>query len=304
MARPNKQGLDYFPLDVGFLRDIKVRRIKKAQKNAVEVLIALLSNIYQDEGYFMSFDDDVCFLIADDVGVSEGAVTSVIDMALKVDFFDKVLYEKYKILTSRGIQKRFIEATNRRQQVNMCQDYLLINTDAVNHVVVNVDNNDISDELMYTETQLNGINVDNNRVNVYRSTQSKVKESKVKYIDDDYINIFISACKKLLNRDFILQSSTPAKLKYLVKNYEKAVFEQVLSNIKDSQYLTDNADIDFILNNFIKIYNGKYKDFKTNKSSNSFNNSVNVSNSFSDEELEDLAREKRDKLFKEMGDGI
>jgi len=30
MARPLKQGIDYFPLSVDFLRDIKVRKIKRA----------------------------------------------------------------------------------------------------------------------------------------------------------------------------------------------------------------------------------------------------------------------------------
>nr|DAK80447.1 MAG TPA: protein of unknown function (DUF4373) [Caudoviricetes sp.] len=30
MARPTKKGLDYFPLDVDFLSDLKVRRIIKA----------------------------------------------------------------------------------------------------------------------------------------------------------------------------------------------------------------------------------------------------------------------------------
>ena len=30
MARPIKQGLDYYPLDVGFLQDVKIRRIMRA----------------------------------------------------------------------------------------------------------------------------------------------------------------------------------------------------------------------------------------------------------------------------------
>ena len=51
MARPLKQGIDYFPFDVNFLRNIKVRRIIKAQNGGVHVLISLLCNIYEDEGY-------------------------------------------------------------------------------------------------------------------------------------------------------------------------------------------------------------------------------------------------------------
>ena len=75
MARPTKKGLDYFPLDVDFLSDLKVRRIIKAcGKEAVHILVALLANIYRDEGYYVLWDDDLAFLVADEVGTKEGTV--------------------------------------------------------------------------------------------------------------------------------------------------------------------------------------------------------------------------------------
>ena len=80
MARPTKQGLDYFPLDVGFLQNVKVRRIMRACGiQSIPVLISLLANTYRDEGYFLRWDNDMPFLIADELGVSEGAVTAVVD---------------------------------------------------------------------------------------------------------------------------------------------------------------------------------------------------------------------------------
>lgn len=156
MARPKKQGLDYFPLDTQFLSDVKVRKIMRAQgTNAISVLISLLCNIYRDEGYYIRRDSDVGFLISDEIGVKEEYVNEVIDKAISVGFFDKNQYEKNNILTSNGIQKRFLEATERRKEIVFDENY-----------AVNVN--------------INSINERKNRVNEYKSTQSKVKESKVK----------------------------------------------------------------------------------------------------------------------------
>ena len=111
MARPIKQGLDYYPLDVGFLQDVKIRRIMRACGiQSIPVLISLLANIYRNDGYFLRWSPDMSFLIADELGVSEGAVTATVDKAVQVDFFNANMYECYGVLTSEGIQSRFFAA--------------------------------------------------------------------------------------------------------------------------------------------------------------------------------------------------
>lgn len=170
MARPLKNGLDYYPLNVDFFSDIKVRRLLKAGgSQSISILIALLGNIYRDEGYYMRWDNDMPFLIADLVGVTEGAVMETVNKAVLIGFFHAGLFERYKILTSKGIQARYLEAVSRRRQAFLIKNYLLLD--------VNVYNNVVLDEVIDSD---NGVNVDNNSVNVCRSTQSKVKESKVK----------------------------------------------------------------------------------------------------------------------------
>ncbi|MFK4951610.1 DUF4373 domain-containing protein [Lactococcus garvieae] len=117
MARPLKQGLDYFPLDVNFLKDIKVRKIKRACGPAtVEVLLCLLGNIYRDTGYYFGWDEDTMFLVADEVGAKEGLVEEIVNKAVQVGFFDKDKFEKYKILTSKGIQNRYREAAKKKER--------------------------------------------------------------------------------------------------------------------------------------------------------------------------------------------
>ena len=103
-GRPTKQGIDYFPMDVGFFSDVKIRKISRAcGSQSASILICLLCNIYKDEGYYIVWDEDLPFVIADIVGVSEGAVKEVLIKALQVGFFDNTLYEKYHVLTSFGV---------------------------------------------------------------------------------------------------------------------------------------------------------------------------------------------------------
>ncbi|MGF2109293.1 Lin1244/Lin1753 domain-containing protein [Enterococcus casseliflavus] len=165
MARPTKKGLDYFPLDVDFLSDLKVRRIIKAcGKEAVHILVALLANIYRNEGYYVLWDDDLAFLVADEVGTKEGTVEELVRKAVQVKFFDKDIFDKYSVLTSKGIQNRYILATKERKKVELEFKYLLTNE---------VNRSNIS------------INGRNNSVNQGNNQQSKVKESKEKEIKED-----------------------------------------------------------------------------------------------------------------------
>ena len=158
MARPTKKGLDYFPLDVDFLSDLKVRRIIKAcGKEAVHILVALLANIYRDEGYYVLWDDDLAFLVADEVGTKEGTVEELVKKAVQVKFFDKDIFDKYSVLTSKGIQSRYILATKERKKVELEYKYLMTNE---------VNRSNIS------------INGRNNSVNQGNNQQSKEKEIK------------------------------------------------------------------------------------------------------------------------------
>ncbi|MDV7786553.1 Lin1244/Lin1753 domain-containing protein [Enterococcus gallinarum] len=170
MARPTKKGLDYFPLDVDFLSDLKVRRIIKAcGKEAVHILVALLANIYRDEGYYVLWDDDLAFLVADEVGTKECTVEELVKKAVQVRFFDKDIFDKYSVLTSKGIQSRYILATKERKKVELDYKYLLTNEVNRSNISINGRNN--------------SVNQGNNQQS--KEKESKEKESKEKEIKED-----------------------------------------------------------------------------------------------------------------------
>ena len=155
-GRPIKQGIDYFPLDTGFFSDVKIRKIARAcGPNAASVIICLLCNIYRNNGYYILWDEDLPFFIADEVGVSEGCVKEVLLKAVQVGFFDVDKHSAYGILTSSGIQKRFFEITKRRTETELIPEYL-----------INVD--------------INSINARKNSINVHSNGQSKVKVKRKK----------------------------------------------------------------------------------------------------------------------------
>ena len=182
LARPTKTGLEYFPLDVNFLYDIKVRKIiKPLGPEAIGVLVYLLAEIYKDNGYYISWNDDIYFLMSDLTGIDEELIKDVVSKALEVDFFNKDKYKKYNILTSKGIQNRYISATEKRKNTNINDDYIIKSEQiSTNEHTQNNSNTKVNSEetgVNVTETKVNS---EETGVNVTESTQSKVKESKVK----------------------------------------------------------------------------------------------------------------------------
>lgn len=128
MGRQVKQGLDFFTLDVDFFESIKIRKIRKDCGNqSIPILIALLCNIYREEGYYVGYDSDLTFLIAEQFGVSEDAVTETVRKAVAVEFFDSRMFNEYKILTSHAIQERYFLAVTklRRKGVTVTGDFVL-----------------------------------------------------------------------------------------------------------------------------------------------------------------------------------
>jgi len=130
------------------------------------------------EGYYYKWTEKEQLLFSKRINVDINLVNDVINECIKWGLFDSTLYEKYKILTSKGIQRRYLEATCRRKQVELIKEYYLIDSSKYSNVVF---------------VSINSVNVNNNphsdKVNDDNNPQSKVKESKVK--ESKVKNIFI-----------------------------------------------------------------------------------------------------------------
>ena len=226
MARPIKEGLDYFAFDIDFFHDQKIEFVSAKYGIEGEIIaIKLLCKIYRN-GYYLNWGDDECLLFSKKVGenISFELVKNVIDELLKRDFFNQDLYKKFSILTSKGIQKRYFEAIKRRKDFAFYNEYCLLNG-------VNVYNNPV--------------NVDINSQNVYINSQSKVKESKVKESKDKERERQASDINEIKKETDPLEFDFKDKCWYGLDNWRIKMFSGKYPNLNINYLLQD-------------IYKGKF----------------------------------------------
>lgn len=173
MARPTKEGLDYFPLDIDFDQDDKlVVPVNKYGMQGLGIIVKLMAEIYRN-GYFYPWGEREQYVFSNRVNVDINSINDVVNECVKWDFFHAGLFDKRQILTSKGFQKRFIEASKRRKITTFIHEYTLIDLQAACKKC----------------SPINEVDVNGNVVDVYinydkvskmsaESTQSKEKVNK------------------------------------------------------------------------------------------------------------------------------
>lgn len=112
--RPLKQGIDYFPFDVDFFSDKKVKVVKARYGcDGMIVFIYLLCQIYEN-GYYIKLDEDYEYIISDELKMEPEKIGQIINFLCGRSLFENKLFVEDKVLTSRGIQARFQEAIKKR----------------------------------------------------------------------------------------------------------------------------------------------------------------------------------------------
>jgi len=186
MTRPFKQGLDYFSLDVNC--DDKVKLIEaKFGLVGFGIWVKLLQIIY-DNGYYTKLTERELLLYKNRVNADINLITDVVSECVKWGIFNESQYNGNKILTSTGIQKRFIEATKRRSEITIELDYWIIDIPESNK-------NCLIKTIGKTVNVCNNSKIDNN------NSQSKVKEIKPKESIREEKNIHGEFSKVKLTQD-------------------------------------------------------------------------------------------------------
>lgn len=173
MARPLKDGAVYFSKDTDFYEDDKIK-VLRAEFNArgMYLLDYLLCDLYGKDGYFMKLDSTKRYLLADGArcGITPGFVKEFVQGCVRCSLFDERVFNAFSVLTSRGIQKRYIRMLNSRTQIRIIKDYFLLDPSDPNEIpkgsldkIVLVSVSDKENPVLLTENPLK---------------ESKVKESK------------------------------------------------------------------------------------------------------------------------------
>ncbi|WP_281672687.1 DUF4373 domain-containing protein [Pseudoramibacter alactolyticus] len=181
MARPVKQGLDYFPFDVDLINDRKLRKAKlKHGYQATMVYIVLLTLIYKDKGYYLDYRDDVQEdVILDVIDCMQGKYRPDIETVREIihQLAEDRLFDLDSLgagfLTSRRIQQTYYKAVSDRKTVNINWECWLLNEKDMqglgsgNPILKN-----------YSLQAINSVNRPINRVYHPDNTQSKGDKSK------------------------------------------------------------------------------------------------------------------------------
>lgn len=164
-----KSGIDYFPLDV--VLDAKFELIEaEFGLTGFGVVVHLLQEIYGKAGYYIEWTEEVALLFARKVGLGGSVVSEIVEASIRRGMFDKEKYDKYRVLTSKGIQTRYFEAVSRRKVLEVDYNILLVD---VAQILTNVD------------IQAKNVNILSKNADI--SEQSKVEKSRVEKSKEEYI---------------------------------------------------------------------------------------------------------------------
>lgn len=181
------EGIDYFPLRCVLDEKFELLEAEYGIKGFA-IVVKLFQRIYREHGYYCEWNDDIALLFARQCclsgnGVNENCaapgaagkptasgkaknlIDCVVAASIRRGIFDRRLFEESSILTSRGIQRNFLNIVRNRKRVEVKKEYLLLSDAEIKGNVV-----------------ITGASYVRNEDSDVRCGQSKVKESKEKNI--------------------------------------------------------------------------------------------------------------------------
>lgn len=129
MARPRKKGLDYFPLDVDIFQDDKLFDVQNEYGPLGEIIYLRLLCLIYKHGYYYRFDslDKLASMLIKSIGNrwarDKQTVKDVILYLAECNLFSSELMQN-NVITSRGIQERYLKAMERN--LSKIEEYSLL----------------------------------------------------------------------------------------------------------------------------------------------------------------------------------
>lgn len=118
-------GIPYFPLDCQLDEKFQLIEAEFGLKGFA-VVVKLLQRIYGINGYYCEWTNDIELLFSMQIGEGRNFVSDIVQRALERGIFSSEMYEKYHILTSNGIQKRYLAAVGRRKNTELDERYVIV----------------------------------------------------------------------------------------------------------------------------------------------------------------------------------
>ena len=286
MARPVKEGLDYFELDCHMEEKVRLIQAEFGLKGFA-IVVKLYQKIYGGFGYYCEWNEDSLLLFMSENGVSsrdeKNLISEIVAACIRRNIFSEKLFNEFGILTSYGVQKRYLNAVSRREKVELIKEYLLIS------VGKNQDN-----------VCINSINVNRNSVNVCSNSQSREEKSRednnivatpaepkpatVSFQDGSFeircVDMIINSCLKTFPNSKVPQSLTDKqkwaveidRMKRIDKRSEEDIVNALDYAITDSFWQTNIRSAKKFREKFETLIVQSRKNRNRGNSKNSFNN--------------------------------
>lgn len=256
-GRQNKVGLDYFELDCHMDEKIELIEAEYGLKGFA-IVVKLYQSIFSGFGYYCEWFPDISVLWARRLGLSHGGdygsvgsasdegslpgfpknlINDVVAASIRRNIFSKELFQRYGILTSSGIQKRYLSATSKREKVELKKEYLLISIPQNRENVV-----------------INSISYDINSIYSVRNEQSRVEKSREDNICAPEPHDDKSVKEDQLLKDFeIIYALYPKKRGKTVAfaNYKQWVSEKG-KDVSGKRYRLTNRQIYLAVKKYIR----------------------------------------------------
>ena len=182
MARPKKVGLDYFPLDVFLGGSVEYISCLYGAIG-VQVIISLWRRIYA-HSYYYRYDERAAIVCAKEFGEqlslcfpkknkeSWEIFDEIVKKAVEFGVFDREMFEKHSILTSKSIQKTYLEAKRKSSAAKIDPRFALIDESCA----VSAEETAVFGAETTAKTEI----MPQSKVKQSKVKQSKVKQSKEK----------------------------------------------------------------------------------------------------------------------------
>jgi len=187
VARPTKEGMDYFPHDTDATNDEKIEALRALHGNdGYAFYFIILERIYRSAGAELDVSKPaVLAALIVKLGVSKDKFNEILETAFDVGCLNKEIYEASKVLTSNGIKKRAKEVTNlrnkwKKNKANPIDNEVENSIDNIadNPIDNTVENSQETGEIKLNKTKLNKIEEydhdDTARGNVSRVYQNEI----------------------------------------------------------------------------------------------------------------------------------
>ncbi|MFF2156081.1 DUF4373 domain-containing protein [Paenibacillus chitinolyticus] len=161
MARPKKEGMDYFPHDTDATNDRKIEALRMLYGNdGYAFYFILLEMIYREPDFELDISDaETIQILAKKIAVTEEEFKQMLSTAIKRECFDPESYHERNVLTSNGIKKRSDVVIEKRERMRQAYKNRALPVSAA----------ETTQETQAESTQ-----------SKVKESKSKVKESKVK----------------------------------------------------------------------------------------------------------------------------